>query len=214
MALYADLRKTQAELDEQRRAGLDHLHTPKNYAVLKVDVEPQAPRKPEDFLPTSPIGNMSTEQVVGFRQAAGHWDNAQAATYRQEQAARTPNMQLVENEGHTTRAREYMLEQNAHAMPAEEVAKRYEQAGKREEAETFKRQQAVHTINGDDEARDSHRKDGARDVLKLEQAAERRKALDAEKEGAKRDALAGKGYEQLHEPNGNGPHRDRGGRGR
>ena len=32
---YADLRRTEAELDEQRRAALPQSHTPRNYAPLK-----------------------------------------------------------------------------------------------------------------------------------------------------------------------------------
>lgn len=211
MALYADLRKTQAELDEQRRDQLVQGHTPRNYARMKTHDEPAAGAKPEDFLPSSPIRNMTTEQVIGFEKARGNWDDAKAETYRQAQAARTPNMQLIENQQHTTRARDFVRDQKAEAMPPEEVVKRYEQVQKLDEARAFEKQQMIHTVNGDEEARDAHRRQGAQDVLKIEENAERKKALEAERH----DSLAGKGYDDLYTPDPNGgPSRNRGGRGR
>lgn len=103
MALYADLRKTQAELDEQRRDQLVQGHTPRNYARMKTHDEPAAGAKPEDFLPSSPIRNMTTEQVIGFEKARGNWDDAKAETYRQAQAAAAARHSGPMRHGTTTR---------------------------------------------------------------------------------------------------------------
>jgi hypothetical protein len=205
---YGDLRKTEAEQDEQRRAALPQPHTPRNYDALKGDAAPSP--KPEQFLPDSPIRNMTTEQVIGFEKARGNWDDAKAETYRQEQAARSPNDQLVENAEHTASARRDMLEQKAQAMPADEVMRRYEKAGQLDEARAFEKQQTIHANDHNDEARDEHRRQGAREVLQSEERAATKKALEAERAGKDAElgeAMKGKGYEVLYKPKTDDPDR-------
>ncbi len=195
MRPYDDLRKTQAEVELQTKLrSVEPLHKSSNAASLKVEAARQetpesAPSQPADYIPQNPLRNMTTEQVVGFNRAAGTWDKEQGQQYLQAQAGRSHNDQLVSNQKQTEHARTFVQEARAREMPADEVAKLYEQHGMKREAETFKREQQIYANGHDDEGGEKHRLEQAKAALKVEASAELRKAQQAQRLEAQVDTF-------------------------
>ena len=177
---YADLHKTTAELDAERRAELSKGHRP-NAAAMKLEQAAQFPTmQPEHPTPQQlaetreqvltivaeqipPRGAMKAEQIAQANIAIGRWTPEEAKEFERQTKAAGPQeaLRLVARE--TNELREHVRDERIKTMQPEQIQAVYRAVGQEQLAAELPDRLAKGAAIGEGE---KARLDAARDALK------------------------------------------------